>query len=187
LAGSDGDARTQTVLRNSAGHRFKCLKAVAEQQSQVAFDDFPIDGPRTMSWLLREMAKSNMEPMQRHLAWKQSWKLDGEDKRVVQHALLSELLELFGSYDQVELCNTAGGECIARNIMTLEYELKKKATNDDNQKEWFLGRSRNVGMHLIAPELLEHIQKKAAAEAAINKELRRAEEEIQLRKNAGKK
>ena len=59
------DARTLPVLRQSNGERFHSLQSVSEHCAVMVFDGWPLEGPRTTHWLVREMAKTGLNPIAR--------------------------------------------------------------------------------------------------------------------------
>jgi hypothetical protein len=178
------DARTLPVMRNSAGERFRDVKAVAERISTVEFEDWPLEGPRTMKWWWTEISRSWMGPVARHHAWRHENHLNDDDHQAVLHELLCEVLELLGCVDQCDLPNLAAAESAVRHVQYVEHEVKKKAEakKAPTNAEYFLGRSRRTGGAVISPDLLKWVSEKAARESAILKEQRKAAEERSLLK-----
>ena len=101
---------------------------------------------------------------------------------------MSEVIELLGCVDQLDLGNLAGAEAIARHLQYHEHEVKKKqdAKRSYDQSEHFLGRPKRTGGALIAPELLQWVADKASKDSAILKEQRKAAEERALLRKAPK-
>eukprot|EP00972_Heterocapsa_arctica_P041921 6182688-Heterocapsa_arctica.AAC.1 len=67
-----------------------------------------------------------MGPATRHGQWKHDNRLQDDDNLGAQHEMLSEILELFGCFDQIDLVNSAGVESIVRHLQYSEFEVKKK-------------------------------------------------------------
>ena len=183
------DARTLAVERNSAGERFRPFSSVAENSSQIDFSDWPLDGPRTAAWLTREIGRTGMGPAARQEQWKHENRLQDDDHHCQVHELLSELLELFGCVDQLDMTNLAGLESLSRHFQFLEFEVKKKMDakkpSHDNS-EYYLGRPRRTGGALVSPELMKWVAEKASKDSAVLKEQRKAAEERALARNPKK-
>jgi hypothetical protein len=103
---------------------------------------------------------------------------------------LSEVLDLAVTYDQLDCSNLAFAESSARRIQQIEYDQKRKyeAKRGSSHSEYYLGRAVRSGNNLMSPELQKWVATKAAAEAQILKEQRKADEERGLaRKNEKEK
>ncbi len=59
-------ARTLPVMRNSAGKRLRDVKSVAERLSSFDFENWPLDGPRTMKWWWTKESRTGLGPVARH-------------------------------------------------------------------------------------------------------------------------
>ena len=174
------DARTLEVLRNTSQERYRSWRELVESLQPSEFSDWPLDGPRTAQWYAREISKSGLAPLARHHQWATENKLSPDDKLRLQHEALSEVLEVFGQFDQLDLSNLAGAELVARQLQHTEYEVRKKSNlatqNRADTQDWFLGRSRRGGGALMHPDLLKLVSKRSAAEAALLHEQRKADE-----------
>ena len=178
------DVRTMAVVRTSAGTRFRDWRSVGENLDQVTFPeaDWGLAGPRCAAWYIRELAKCGLGPAARHNQWRFENKLNDDDRLCCNHEMLSEILELFGTIDQLDLSNLAGAESLTRYLQHIEYEAKKKveARAGYDEAEDFLGRPRRATGGLICPELMEFVANKAAKRSAVMKEQRKAAEERAL-------
>ena len=99
------------------------------------------------------------------------------------HEILSEVIEMLGCVDQLDLPNLAGIEVLARHLQYVEHEVKKKQDAKkagDTGAEYFLARAKRSGGALIAPELIKWVADRAARDSAILKEQRKAAEERAL-------
>ena len=183
------DARTLAILRDSAGRRFRTLRSVTEAAEKSEFEDWILSGPRTTLYVVTEIAKQSGGPVQRHTTWKHENKLNDEEHSVVAHEMLSEILELACTYDQVDVSNLASMEALARHMQFIEQKVKKKketALNFDSQ-DYYLGRTRRTGGAIMCPELLKWVAESAARDSAILKEERKAAEERALARAPPKK
>ncbi|CAK0801682.1 unnamed protein product [Prorocentrum cordatum] len=163
------DARTLAIKRDAAGRRFRDLKSVADSSEQCEFEDWALSGPRTASYVVKEIAKQSGGPVQRHTTWKHENKLNDDEHSVVAHEMLSEILELACTYDQVDVANLASMEALARHLQFLEHKVKKKkeTIKDFDSRDYYLGRTRRTGGATISPELLKWVAESAARDSAI--------------------
>jgi len=181
---SADDARTLPVLKNSAGERFRDVKSVAEVMAQTDLADWPLEGPRTARWWWTEVSRTGMGPASRHQAWKHENKLNEDDHLCTTHEMLSEVVELMGCLDQLDLSNLASAESAIRHLQYVEHEVKKKVESKraPDNSEYFLGRIRRTGGCIIDPNLLKWVAERASRDSQILKEQRKAAEERALLK-----
>ena len=65
--------------------------------------------------MMEEIAKQAGGPAQRHITWKHENKLQEEEHNAVTHEMLSEILELAMTYDQLDVSNLASMEALYRH------------------------------------------------------------------------
>ena len=187
--GPDSDVRTLSVKFNTHGSRERDFKDAAALQTENSFEDWPVRGPRTARWLVAELARQQMTPTQRHFWWRQLMRLGPSDYGVSEHESISRALENFLCYDQLNLGDLAGAECLARRYQLLEESYSRRlleseggGVDDGHQHEHalFLGSERSRGRALVSPQLEEWIAERLREEAAVMKERRKGREERQL-------
>ena len=185
-AGPLEDARTLPIIRNGSGERYRHVKSAVDSSAEVAFPDFPFDGPRTAFWLAKEISKTGLDPLARHYQWRHENSIKDDERAGDKHELLSELFELAMTYDQLDISNLAMTEAVSRHMQHVEFEVKKKveAKKGVDSSEYYLGRSRKPGGNLLNPALQKHIAERASRDSAILKEQRKAAEERELLKKA---
>ncbi|CAK0897361.1 unnamed protein product, partial [Prorocentrum cordatum] len=144
----------------------------APPPAECEFEDWALSGPRTASHVAKEIARQSGGPVQRHTTWKHENKLNDDEHSVVAHEMLSEILELACTYDQVDVANLASMEALARHLHFLEHKVKKKkeTIKDFDSQDYYLGRTRRTGGAIISPELLKWVAESAARDSAILKE-----------------
>ena len=179
------DARTLPVLRQSNGERFHSLQSVSEHCAVMVFDGWPLEGPRTTHWLVREMAKTGLNPIARHTHRRHENGIKDDEKMGPTHGMLSEILELCACIYQCDVSNLACMESVARNIQYIGFEVKKKveAKRPFDSSEYYLGRSKKTGGALQSPVLARWVAERASRDSAIMKEQRKAAEERSLSRN----
>ena len=138
-----------------------------------------MDGPRTALYVVKEISKQAGGPVQRHMTWKHDNKLQEEERNAVTHEMLSEILELAATHDQLDISNLARMEAMSRRLQYIEQRIKKKreAGRDFDTQDYYLGRTRRTGGAITSPELQKWVAKSAARDSAILKEERKAAEE----------
>jgi len=173
------DARVMAVHRDpQSGERWRDWKSVAAALDEQTFDDWPLEGPRTLSWIAREMGKVGGGPMQHHQRWRTSAKVDDSDRSVHEHEVLCLALELGGCYDQMELGSLAAFEVLARRLRLLEESKAAGGAAAYEGAKFFLGSRR--GGTLMAPTLSRHVATRLQEEVAVMKERREHMEEMTL-------
>ena len=61
------DARVLLVQRDdTTSERWRDWKSLAGMISEPLFQDWPLEGPRTTKWLVKEIARSGGGPLQHH-------------------------------------------------------------------------------------------------------------------------
>ena len=94
---SESDARVLPVQRDEmTQERWRDWKSLAGMISEPLFPDWPLEGPRTTKWLVKEIAKSGGGPLQHHQIWKTHLREDDGDRSVHEHELLCMTLESSG-------------------------------------------------------------------------------------------
>ena len=112
-----------------------------------------------------------------------------------EHENLCQMIELAGSYDQLDLTNLAFAEAIFRRIQTIEWvhhervrDLEATAGDRITVEELtaFSGASRTADVLMVAPALLSHVRSVVETDVTIMKSVRRAREERELRRKSKK-
>ena len=120
------DARVLAVRRGPAGNRARTWKEVVEDTGETPFPDFPLEGPRTVRWCVEFIGRRQGGPMDHHRWWVSSYGLRSDDPAVQQHELTMKVLELMGTYDQLDLGNSAGLERLMREAQLTEWHFEEK-------------------------------------------------------------
>ena len=159
--------------------------------TETQFTDWPLDGPRTVLWLLGEMAKGDHTPLRRHFWWRSVLALQASDPYVSEHEFLSELFECGVCFDQVNASQLLFFEHVSRRYQLIEEMYKEKlrtavqgpsgtTTIDDDEVSLFAGKASHAGIALVSPALASHIASKVAERSSVLKERRKGREERRL-------
>ena len=111
-----------------------------------------------------------------------------------EHEAALKILDLAGTYDGLDIPNSAGLEHLMRRAQLIEFTYsdrspatptsstagrgdKKGSTGASDESNIFLGQSRWHGDVMICPELLDYVSKKTEKEASVMKQAKKAREE----------
>ncbi len=186
----EDDIRTLPVAFNSRGDRTRDFESSRNLLREEPLDDaWPVEGPRAVHWLVEAFGSSGMAPVPRHHWWRQALGATTSDPGIDEHLFLSEVLQHALQYDQLNVCNLASFECLARRYQLWEerYAERIRASTEGAvaaglaaERHLFLGGGRAKGYALAAPELERWVAKRMEEEAAVLKERRKGREERAL-------
>ena len=173
--GESEELRTLTVDYDGQGDRWKDWRSVCREIFVSEFPDWPIEGPRTAVHLLKHCERHGKLPTGYLERWAKNKKVDETDRIYHEMKVLMESLELFGSYDQLNLGSLAGVERMCRRLQTIfdAYDVNPAKPNFESAK---LFSGMGAEMDPVAPELRSHVAKKARDEAEIEKQRQKARE-----------
>jgi hypothetical protein len=189
---ASSDARTLPIATRPSG-RHRDFKEVAELCQEEDFEDFPLKGPRTASWCLRFLQRRHA-PVDHHMSFKINARCKSDAWGMQEHEQLLKMVELAGSYDQVDLSNMAWAELCFRRIQTIEWVYHERLRDGEGHsdklspEEWaaFSGTTRAGDSLMVCPALLSHVKGEVETDAAIMKSVRKAREERELKRGAGR-
>ncbi|CAK0891989.1 unnamed protein product [Prorocentrum cordatum] len=184
--GGGGDDSRILPAKQDGQRRFRRSFASALQDMQlVEFkDSWEIEGPRSAYFTAEWVHDGNHSPVQRHYWWRSVMGLSATDVGVDEHLLLSQLIEVAMTVDQVQICNLATFELVSRRYQMWESAYKDLLREVDtggsggddwlNERSCFLGVKNHGGSAIIMPELEDFVAKELASRAAVLKERRKA-------------
>lgn len=113
------DARCLAVDFDSQGIRFKEWRSLISEVKDYGYDDWPFEGPATVTHLLKHMYKYGGDPKQWLEAWCRQKAISDQDR--VKHELrcLMDVLHYGGTYDQLNLPILASFETVARRVQCI--------------------------------------------------------------------
>ena len=178
-ADGSGDARILPIKRDEeSGERWRDFRSVAQTSHMQEFADWPLDGPRTALWLCKEIAKSGGGPVQHHTRWRTAYRVEEADRACHEHEFLCTLLEVAGSYDQLDLGCLASMETVCRRLQLLEETKAGGGMAAFEGAKHFLGYRRTGP--LLAPSLSNHVSSQLSQQVSIMKEMRKHADEKKL-------
>ena len=113
------DARCLVVDFDNQGIRFKEWRSLISEVKDYGYDDWPFEGPATVTHLLKHMYKYGGDPKQWLEAWCRQKAISDQDR--VKHELrcLMDVLHYGGTYDQLNLPILASFETVARRVQCI--------------------------------------------------------------------
>lgn len=152
---------------------------------EIDFDDFPLQGPRTVAHDVRQLRRLGLDFNQRHESWLKKSGVRSSDRSVHEHGTLCRALPCMLCYDQLNIAALASAEAINRRRSLIEFAHSGRPDAPSYEgAEEFLGVRESSDGTIVDPALQSHVAKKQAVKAEISKNSRLAAEERRL---AGKK
>ena len=118
------------------------------------FDDFPVKGPRTTRWLCNDIAKTGLGPVGRHHQWMRDAEIPPGDRSRFEHEVLSKILEVGVTYDQLQVGNLGSFEVASRRLQVIENaHLDNPMAPTYESSGFYMGTEDRRGGALVAPDL----------------------------------
>lgn len=173
----EGDVRTLSVAFEKGGDRWRRIDSAAAEMVEVDMPDFPLEGPRSALWMVRQLHRNSLDFRMHHERWIKSSGVRGNDRSIFEHRALCRAMDLLISYDQLNVANLAGAETLIRRLVTIEeaYRGRPDAPNYEHA-EYMSGVTEPADGSLVPPALKKHTAERLKADAEIAKELRKARE-----------
>ena len=171
------DVRTLPVLFERTGERFRSFEDAVSLMSEEQFaeEEWPIEGPRSVLWWLKGNRRLGVTPVGRHQKWAHESGVAATDRSIHEHELLSSVIELAATVDQLNLASLASFEMLIRRIQFIEeaHVISPQAPMYEAAEHW-LGTGRKKGGVLISPLLAKRVADLVKDETAVSKERRKA-------------
>lgn len=184
-AASTDDARTLSIRVGEDGQRHRDFRDSITLCKQVEFNDWPVRGPRSTGWLVRQLAEGGHTPIAHHARFVSFFRLSVSDPIAMQHEAWSKVLQTMVCYDQVDVLNLASAELVCRQLQLIEDRMFQSSDNGASsaaaeESSLYMGTSTAHGAVLVSPDLKGWIAGELAREASVLKERRKAREERTL-------
>ena len=146
------------------------------------FPDWPIEGPRSLFFAIRELRLESKNFLEHHQQWVMTSGLHKADRAVHEHEVCCAALHYGLCYDQLNLVNCAWAERIDKRRALLEraYRDGPQAPNFEGA-EHMLGRRRPIDGTLIDPAVLKFTGERLHQKAEVDKQARLARAEKSAR------
>ena len=106
------DIRVLPVLRT--------LAEAAPDLEEADYDDFPLNGPRTLYHDIRQLRGQGMDFVQHHESWVKKSGVRNSDRSVFEHSSVCRVLNLLLCYDQLNVSALASAEALNRRRTLIE-------------------------------------------------------------------
>jgi hypothetical protein len=163
-----GDVRTLAVDFDSQNSRHKEWRQVVSEAHFADVDSFPMEGPPSLHFLIRHFHRHGGTPRGWLALYLRDKGLSQQDRVSHELAILCEILELGGSFDQLNLPSLAAMECAGRRIQAIidAHAVNPQRPNYDSAT-LFAGTGRATDG--VSPDLKNFVARKARDEADVEK------------------
>ena len=183
---SEKDVRVLPVLFDSADERWRTIPEAVPEMEEVTFDDFPLQGPRTIMHDVRQLRRLSMDFTQHHESWLKKSGVRHTDRSVHEHAAICRALNLLVCYDQLNAGGLACAEAMNRRRTLIEHAHQGRPDTPSYEgADDFLGVRDSADGSLIDPALQQHAARRQAAKAEVLKQTRLAAEERKHLRDGG--
>jgi hypothetical protein len=188
---STDDARTLSVKYGADGTRRRIFRDSSEEMLEADFADWPVLGPRTCLWNVREICKMAEGPRAQHTMWVRGAKIPDGDRAIFEDEVLASMMEMAVTYDGLNIANLASFELLCRRRQLLaEAHVHNPGAPSYSGSEYYMGLGLRPGAAVVSPMLTQHVSEKMKSDSMILKERRKADETRSLamprRKGKGK-
>ncbi|CAE7038510.1 unnamed protein product [Symbiodinium sp. CCMP2592] len=177
-AKSEKDVRVLSVLFDSADERRRTIHEAVPELEEVEYEDFPLQGPRTLFRDVRQLRRLGLDFCQHHESWLKKSGVRAGDRSVHEHASICRALNWMLCYDQLNICGLASAEALNRRRTLIEFAHQgRPETPSYEGAEDILGVRESADGSLIDPAITQHAARRAASKAEVLKQQRLAAEE----------
>ena len=106
------DVRILPVVFDSGDERFRTVSEAVAEFDEVEFDDFPLQGPRTILHDCRQLRRMGLDFLLHHDAWLKKSGVRASDRSVHEHSSVCRALHFMMVYDQLNLPALASAEAL---------------------------------------------------------------------------
>ena len=178
LVDEDVDARVLPIIYAGGRieKRYRRWREVADAVTEEAFDDWPLeDQVRSADWLIQQIGKVDRGPIEYVEAYLSKHSYQPSDRSQYELRCLSEILEVAGCYDQLNLSSLAFVEMLSRRWqMIVDAHSRNPLAPNYEASEFYSGSRRE--RQGIAPMLSAHVARTMKDESEIDKQRNKARE-----------
>ena len=169
------------VRYDAAGERYREFADAVAIGRTDAFPDWPFEGPRSLQEFLQLVRRRAGTPSGWHTKWLFESGLDKKMPEAMTHEILCDIIEAGACYDQVNVMNLASFELAGRWLQMIEHSVGQNAKKPEVVNPGlFLGNSSRSSGGGLTSALAKHVATRAAEDASVLKEQRKAKEERAL-------
>ena len=185
-AAEERDLRVLPIIFDSADERWRTLSEAVPEYEELDFEDFPLQGPRTVYHDVRQLRRQGLDWIQHHESWLKKSGVRLTDRSVHEHSAICRVLNLMTSYDQLNLPSLASSEALnrRRTLIEIAHQGRPEAPSYEGSEE-IMGVKESADGALIDPALTRHAARRQADRAEVMKQNRLAAEERRHARNRG--
>ena len=165
------DLRVLPVIFDSAEERWRTLHEAVPEYEEVDFEDFPLQGPRTLFRDARQLRRLGFDWLQHHESWIKKSGVRLTDRSVHEHSSICRVLNLMTSYDQLNTPSLASAEALnrRRTLIEVAHQGRPEAPSYEGAEE-ILGTRDSSDGSIIDPALTRHAARRQADRAEVLKQ-----------------
>ena len=167
-AAEERDLRVLPIIFDSADEQWRTLSEAVLEYEELDFEDFPLQGPRTIYHDVRQLRRQGLDWLQHHESWLKKSGVRLTDRSVHEHSAICRVLNLMTSYDQLHLAHQG----------------RPEAPSYEGSEE-IMGVKESADGALIDPALARHAARRQADRAEVMKQNRLAAEERRHARSRG--
>lgn len=172
---AEEDARTLSVLFDDHGDRWRDWKNAVSRSDENFYEDWPLEGPRTVLWLMKHVDRTGSSPTSWYNRFLSEARISATDRSAYELQTMARMIELAACYDQLNLPSLACFEVLARRWQLL-LDANSRDPGDpkfEDEELWAGQAQRSFG---IAPQLTAHVAARTKEKAEIEKQRQKAKE-----------
>lgn len=190
--GGEASAWERPTLTSTPPSGSRDFRAAVDLMQRRGPDDFPLEGPRTVLFVLSSIADHYGSPEHWHAQFVSVGRLDDRDPGVQEHLTVMKSLHLVAVHDRLELPQLAWAELLCRRGQLIEMRYRVRFPPDiegdvRGRDACAVGdASLRLGVPaprrplMISPHFEAWVSLELNAEYAASQEMRRALEELRL-------
>ena len=113
------DARTLAVRFDEHGERWRDWKVTVGKSEENFYEDWPLEGPKTVLWLMKHVDRTGGAPMAWYHRFLSEARISATDRSAYELQTLARMMELAACYDQLNLPSLACFEVLSRRWQLL--------------------------------------------------------------------
>ena len=173
----DADVRILPIHTERDGRRFRALRDSEPEMVEEPFEDWPLEGTRSVGHVLRELRRADQSFLTHHESWKRLSGISAVNRAGFEHQTLCVALHYMVVYDQLNVVNLASAEALncRRQLIEHAHEHSADAPVYDGAEDFLGFRMSSTGA-LVDPQRLAYVASRQSAKCKILEETRKAQE-----------
>ncbi len=177
-AETDQDLRVLPAHFECDGRRHRRLEDCQPKYSVDEFEDWPIDGDRSLQASTRDLRRAGLTWLLRHESWVAKSGVSRADRSFKEHAVLCRALRFFTTFDQLNLPNLAGCETLdlRRQLIERAHDISPNQPSYEGAEE-FMGIQESSNGTVVDHRRVAYWAARMQAKAKVLEHARKSREE----------